>query len=147
MFSLGLPSRLHKANTAVSRYDVRLLLDTLPPSTSGPGDIDTARLSPTGWSDLPSDSEDTFFFSPDEVEDYHREKRRRMIDQSREERLRALRAESGDDAAREEEDPWGGSDEEVLASSLLPLCTNSNLAPRSRMNLRRSSCDEPPLTS
>ncbi|KAI0804703.1 hypothetical protein BC629DRAFT_1201402 [Irpex lacteus] len=99
----------------VDRYDVRLLLDTLPPSTSGPGDVDTARLSPTGWSDLPSDSEDTFFFSPDEVEDYHREKRRRMIDQSREERLRALRAESGDDAAREEEeDPWGGSDEEEL---------------------------------
>lgn len=127
MFSLGSPSRLHKANEVVSRYDVRLLLDTLPPSTSGLGDVDTARLSPTGWSDLPSDSEDTFFFSPDEVEDYHREKRRRMIDQSREERLRALRAESGDDAAREEEeDPWGGSDEEVRAYSSMSLRRNSS---------------------
>lgn len=64
--------------------------------------------SPGGWSDLPSDAEDTFFFSPDEAEDYRREKRRRLIDQGREARLRALRAEEG-----EEEEQWGGSDEEV----------------------------------
>lgn len=89
---------------------MRLLLDTLPPVASSL--VEDDRLSPTGWSDLPSDAEDTFFFDPDEVEDYHREKRRRMIDQGREERLRALRAEEGEDD-EEEEEQWGGSDEEV----------------------------------
>ncbi|KAI0084531.1 hypothetical protein BDY19DRAFT_970782 [Irpex rosettiformis] len=95
-------------------YDVRLLIDTLPSSTEGETlQSNDARLSPTGWSDLPSDTEDTFFFSPEEVEDYHREKRRRMIDQSREERLRALRGEAGDDEDENfDDDPWGGSDEE-----------------------------------
>ena len=95
------------------RYDVRLLLDTLPEVSSQPAS-DGMRLSPTGWSDLPSDAEDTFFFSPDELADIHREKRRRMIDGSREERLRALRATLGEQQDEiQEEDPWGGSDEEV----------------------------------
>lgn len=95
------------------RYDVRLLLDTLP-AAEPPSAFEGGRLSPTGWSDLPSDTEDTFFFSPDEVEDFHREKRRRMMDQNREERLRALRAELGEDGdIAPEQDAWGGSDEEV----------------------------------
>ncbi|KAG1761424.1 hypothetical protein EDD22DRAFT_17484 [Suillus occidentalis] len=89
------------------RYDARLLLDAVPehasPSTSQP-----RSLSPTGWSDLPSDSEDTFFFTPYEVEDYRREKRRRLIDQNREDRLRAL-TETDES---EQSDLWGGSDEE-----------------------------------
>ncbi|KIJ62464.1 hypothetical protein HYDPIDRAFT_114591 [Hydnomerulius pinastri MD-312] len=91
----------------VDRYDVRLLLDTLPERDVGPSQV--RPLSPSGWSDLPSDSEDTFFFSPDELEDYRRDKRRRLIDRGREERLKALAAAEG-----EEEDPdlWGGSDEE-----------------------------------
>ena len=73
--------------------------------------------SPGGWSDLPSDAEDTFFFSPDEVEDYRREKRRRLLDQGREARLRALRDEEpGDEQPAEEQ--WGGSDEEVRYTSL-----------------------------
>ncbi|KAI0338718.1 hypothetical protein BDW22DRAFT_670072 [Trametopsis cervina] len=101
----------------VDRYDARLLLDALP--LEGPSGVSTpasenARLSPTGWSDLPSDAEDTFFFSPEEVEDFHREKRRRTMERGREERLRARRAEDGeDDEGKEhEEDTWGGSDEE-----------------------------------
>ncbi|KAJ7235105.1 hypothetical protein B0H12DRAFT_1142148 [Mycena haematopus] len=89
----------------VDRYDARLLLESLPKlnSTFSPP-------SPTGWSDLPSDTEDTFFFSPREADDYRQEKRRKLMDQAREERLRARRAEDGES---EEEDIWGGSDEEV----------------------------------
>ncbi|KAJ3486079.1 hypothetical protein NLI96_g4487 [Meripilus lineatus] len=94
--------------TWIDRYDARLLLDELPTAGVKPHTAD--RLSPTGWSDLPSDTEDTFFFQPDEAEDFRREKRRKLIDQSREERLRALRAE--DDPELPPEEVWGGSDEE-----------------------------------
>ncbi|KAJ7485145.1 hypothetical protein B0H11DRAFT_1722384 [Mycena galericulata] len=89
----------------VDRYDARLLLDTLPKFTKHK----SSPPSPSGWSDLPSDTEDTFFFSPHEAEDYRQEKRRRLMDQAREERLKARRAEDGEP---EEEDAWGGSDEE-----------------------------------
>ena len=103
------------------------MLDSLPPVQSGPRAITPLKSgraeSPGGWSDLPSDSEDTFFFSPDELEDYHREKRRRTIDQVREERLKARLAEdeglNGEVEADGEGDVWGGSDEEVGPS--LPL--------------------------
>lgn len=78
--------------------------------SSGPTPAE--RYSPTGWSDLPSDTEDTFFFDPDEVEEYQREKRRKLMDQSREDRLRALQAE--DEPGAPQEDIWGGSDEEVI---------------------------------
>lgn len=77
-------------------------------------------LSPTGWTDLPSDAEDTFFLSPEETEDYRRDKRRRMIDRSREERLRALAAASETGAEGDPVDEWGGSDEEVCMSITLP---------------------------
>ncbi|KAG1869306.1 hypothetical protein C8R48DRAFT_701046 [Suillus tomentosus] len=93
--------------TWVDRYDARLLLDAFPEHTS----LSTTQprsLSPTGWSDLPSDTEDTFFFTPYEIEDYRREKRRRLIDQNREDRLKAL-AETDEN---EQLDLWGGSDEE-----------------------------------
>jgi hypothetical protein len=75
----------------------------------------TRAESPGGWSDLPSDTEDTFFLSPSEVEDYRRDKRRKLIDSYREERVRARRAEDGDEEEEEEEERevWGGSDEEV----------------------------------
>lgn len=99
------------------RYDARLLLDALPdvplPTTASAEE----PSSPDGWSDLPSDAEDTFFFSSQEVEDYRREKRRRIISEDRQARLRAIRSEVGDeekvDADPREE--WGGSDEEVLS--------------------------------
>ncbi|KAL4254179.1 hypothetical protein ABKN59_004543 [Abortiporus biennis] len=92
----------------VDRYDARLLLDTLPQIHR---ESVTERYSPTGWSDLPSDAEDTFFLSTDETEDYRRAKRRRLIDQAREDRLRSLREER-DNEEPEDPDPWGGSDEE-----------------------------------
>ncbi|KAJ7086415.1 hypothetical protein B0H15DRAFT_348651 [Mycena belliarum] len=91
----------------VDRYDARLLLDALPKSARQ----DTPP-SPSGWSDLPSDAEDTFFFSPHEAEDYRQEKRRRLLDRAREERLRARKAEEGEPEEEEEEDAWGASDEE-----------------------------------
>ncbi|KAH9916625.1 uncharacterized protein B0H18DRAFT_884683, partial [Fomitopsis serialis] len=93
------------------RYDARLLLDALPSiSYDIPSDVPS---SPGGWSDLPSDAEDTFFFSSDEVEEYRRDKRRRLIDQGREDRLRALRSEAEAEADEQPaEEQWGGSDEE-----------------------------------
>jgi hypothetical protein len=99
---------IHRLTNILDRYDVRLLLESLPEPDAEHSQV--RPISPSGWSDLPSDSEDTFFFSPDEVEDYRREKRRRLIDRGREERLKALAAEEGE----EDSDPWGGSDEEVL---------------------------------
>ncbi|EPQ53087.1 hypothetical protein GLOTRDRAFT_140022 [Gloeophyllum trabeum ATCC 11539] len=97
----------------VDRYDARLLLDALPSSIADTQEPLSPTLSTSGWSDLPSDSEDTFFFTPAELEDYHRQKRRRIIDAAREERLRALREEDDTTFAQNpEEDRWGGSDEE-----------------------------------
>ncbi|THH32733.1 hypothetical protein EUX98_g1443 [Antrodiella citrinella] len=95
----------------VDRYDARLLLDALPSVSSSESKVD--RLSPTGWSDLPSDSEDTFFLNKEETDDYRREKRRKVLADLREERLRALRAESGEAEDANDEDVWGGSDEDT----------------------------------
>ncbi|KAI9069861.1 hypothetical protein FKP32DRAFT_1586549 [Trametes sanguinea] len=52
-----------------------------------------------------------FFLSPEEVEDYRREKRRRVIHEDREARLRALKAERDEEPVDPRAD-WGGSDEE-----------------------------------
>ena len=100
------------------RYDARLLLDTLPnqnPKIPTQSTVSKEPDSPTGWSDLPSDTEDTFFFTPDETEDFRREKRRRLLERAREERLKARMEEDHveDEENQEEEDVWGGSDEEV----------------------------------
>ncbi|GLB42678.1 hypothetical protein LshimejAT787_1201270 [Lyophyllum shimeji] len=95
----------------VDRYDVRLLLDSLPPVS--PSDaLQSVPASPGGWSDLPSDNEDVFFLSADEVADFRREKRRRRIEQAREERLQARLAEDDEPVGQVKEDVWGGSDEE-----------------------------------
>ncbi|CAA7266780.1 unnamed protein product [Cyclocybe aegerita] len=100
----------------VDRYDARLLLDSLPTSTPGASTTSTLTTappdSPTGWSDLPSDSEDTFFLDPDEVEDFQREKRRRELEKIRGERLKARMEEDGAGPSVPAEDVWGGSDEE-----------------------------------
>lgn len=96
-----------RSNSEYYRYDARLLLDTLPTSEAHKA----VPSSPTGWSDLPSDSEDTFFLSADEVDDYRRVKRRRTIDADRAARLQALHLEHGEEIQDQEQ--WGGSDEEV----------------------------------
>ena len=105
----------------IFRYDGRLLLDALPlHSRSANLTMQSVPDSPGGWSDLPSDSEDTFFLSPEETEDFHREKKRRLLNQNKDERLRARRREDGESSEPEEnEEIWGGSDEEVCSSSLL----------------------------
>ncbi|KIY44661.1 hypothetical protein FISHEDRAFT_67378 [Fistulina hepatica ATCC 64428] len=89
------------------RYDARLFLECLPDDLVDSSAPPLAPPSPTGWSDLPSDTEDTFFLTVEEADDYRREKRRRLLDHSHEQRLRARKLEDG--AA---DDPWGGSDEE-----------------------------------
>src|SRR5436309_2294632 len=107
--------------TRTNRYDVRLLLDQLPSASSRtPAPAPTRADSPGGWSDLPSDSEDMFFLSPSEVEDYRREKRRKLIENYREERVRARRAEDGDEDEAEDE-AWGGSDEEVRMTVFIAI--------------------------
>ena len=102
------------------RYDARLLLDNIFPNSNSKVSTATSVSqqpdSPTGgWSDLPSDTEDTFFFTPDETEDFRKEKRRRLLEQTREERLKARMEEDQveDEENQEEEDVWGDSDEEV----------------------------------
>ncbi|KAH9923979.1 uncharacterized protein BXZ73DRAFT_103709 [Epithele typhae] len=71
--------------------------------------------SPGGWSDLPSDAKDPFFFSTREMEDYRCDMRRRVLDDNREARLRALRDADGsdNDDPKSPKDDWGGSDEEL----------------------------------
>lgn len=108
----------NEIDVIISRYDARLLLDA-PPDPGLPHEFDTRRNSPSGWSDLPSDIEETFFFSPEEAEDYRNEKRRRLFEQAHEERIKA-RLEEEKEAAQEvvDDDPWGGSDEEASISYL-----------------------------
>ncbi|KAF8509753.1 hypothetical protein BU17DRAFT_98632 [Hysterangium stoloniferum] len=108
----------------VDRYDARLLLTSLPGVKAH---RDAKALadppSPTGWSDLPSDSEDTFFFTPAEIEEYHSAKRRKLADAGRQERLRALRKADPDPVLDFEQDreQWGDDDEEpdVAQSTLM----------------------------
>ncbi|KDQ52528.1 hypothetical protein JAAARDRAFT_702311 [Jaapia argillacea MUCL 33604] len=83
-------------------YDARLLLDALPtirPSaTSQSSHLHASPPSPTpsqsGWSDLPSDTEDTFFLSPQETQSYLSNKRLKLMEDSRQARLAALRSPS-----------------------------------------------------
>ncbi|KAA1475316.1 hypothetical protein DENSPDRAFT_420265 [Dentipellis sp. KUC8613] len=104
----------------IDRYDALLLLDALPKPT--PVSSSSRPPSPSGWSDLPSDAEDTFFFTPEEAEDYHREKRRRIINQLREERLKAREAEDDGDDLHPATEQWGGSDEEPEETQRAVMC-------------------------
>jgi hypothetical protein len=112
------------------RYDARLLdphhlpkLIDRTASSSSPDAVHSASHhfhhhpprpdSPGGWSDLPSDAEDTFFLTPDETADLHRTKRLRHLDDLRTARLRALSPDPDASAFQPDLDPWGDSDEEV----------------------------------
>ena len=107
-----------RTNVFSCRFDARLLLSELPSYCSAKSEPVLEPGSPgssSGWSDLPSDTEDAFFLSASEVDDVRRTKRRRMLDDAREQRLSALRAAGNDDddeAEKDDADIWGGSDEE-----------------------------------
>ena len=103
------------------RYDARLILDSLP---THPGE--QRPSSPSGWSDIPSDTEDTFFFGRAEAEDYRRDKRRRLLENAREERLRALEQLEPADEPRETR--WA-SDEEVRVSDALKSVCDTRISP------------------
>lgn len=110
------------SSLSFQRYDARLLLDALPSVSSSGNRIHanaatTRPSSPGGWSDLPSDAEETFGLSRLEMEDFHREKRRKTMYRVREERLKARMEEEGEEG--EEEGPReGDSDEEVCSRPL-----------------------------
>jgi hypothetical protein len=81
-----------------------------PPPASSPSNDPLAKI---GWDDLDSDSEDTFFMSIKEIEEFKADKTRREMEESRQKRMRAL--EEQEAAERDPNDPasWGGRDEEV----------------------------------
>lgn len=117
------------------RYDARQLLDHLPTGDN----IASNPPSPSGWSDLPSDTEDTFFLKPEETEDFRREKRRKALERLRDERMAAIRAEAEAEQGPEEE-AWGDSDEEVCRH-ILRLCIFAHTAASpSPMKPKRPSC-------
>ena len=94
------------------RFDVRLLVTSLPTSirTSAPSAIHP-EIDET-WEDLPSDAEDNFFLSPEEVEEYRLRKRLELMERNR---LKRIRQAEESEAANSDptEDIWGESDEEV----------------------------------
>ena len=87
-----------------------MLLTSLPPRAVISSSNDP--LAKVGWDDLDSDSEDTFFMSAAEIENFKADKIRREMEESRQKRLRAL--EEREAVERDPNDPAGwGSDEEV----------------------------------
>ncbi|KAK4705680.1 hypothetical protein P7C70_g508, partial [Phenoliferia sp. Uapishka_3] len=83
----------------IDRYDALNLLDAVPPSANEPP-------SPTlsaGFSDLPSDNEEMFYFDAETREEIEREKKRRKLNEGREERLRAIKEQ--EEAARIADEP------------------------------------------
>ncbi|CAE6497442.1 unnamed protein product [Rhizoctonia solani] len=119
----------------VDRFDVRLLLDSLD-NVATPASIQLDSLNEppadVGWDDLPSDAEDTFFLTPKEVDEYQHDKRRKMLEQGRQDRLRALaEANEINDPGVIPEALWGGSDEE-------PDDAQANLMRRTAAHIRAS---------
>ncbi|KAF9652545.1 hypothetical protein BDM02DRAFT_2771199 [Thelephora ganbajun] len=107
----------------LDRYDARLILGS---SSTQPGE--RRSPSPSGWSDIPSDTEDTFFFGQAEAEDYRRDKRRRLIESAREERLRAL----------EQLEPTNEQQETYWASDEEPDKVQKNLMQRTALHIQSS---------
>ncbi|GAA6035256.1 hypothetical protein JCM8097_008787 [Rhodosporidiobolus ruineniae] len=83
------------------RYDLLHLLPSLPSHLSFPHPAPTPSLSTSdpppaarspspGFSDLPSDHEELFFFSPAERLEVERKKKRRRVEEERERRVKAV---------------------------------------------------------
>jgi hypothetical protein len=79
------------------RYDARLLLDSF---TLLSLDASTGSQPPSPtlstWSDFPEDSQETFFLNQEEVEDYDRRKRRRLLDEAYERRRKEREEEEAE---------------------------------------------------
>ena len=76
------------------RYDVLNLLGGLPMHLPrSPGADPPSPTASVGFSDLPSDSEEMFYFSAAERDEITRKKKRRRLEEGRNERMRALEAE------------------------------------------------------
>ncbi|KAF5320130.1 hypothetical protein D9611_010276 [Ephemerocybe angulata] len=111
----NVPSEISGKEVWVDRFDARLLLDSLAGLALDEGSnaepsIEPASPASSTWSDFPEDSRETFFLSQTEIEDYHRIKRRRMMDEAHERRLKE----------REEEDRKAELDLANVNSDLEP---------------------------
>ncbi|EGG10975.1 uncharacterized protein MELLADRAFT_102807 [Melampsora larici-populina 98AG31] len=73
----------------VDRYDARLLLPTTPPTGfEEPTILTPPPVSPTGYSDLPSDHEEMFYFDESERQEIAQRKQRRKRDEQQHKRIR-----------------------------------------------------------
>lgn len=112
---LGAPQEGRKLTRHATRsYDALNLLDALPPHT--PRSRSPSPALSVGFSDLPSDSEEMFYFDPTTREEIGREKKRRKLEDGREERLRLIR-EREEDERRADEVRFG-----LSVSSPLGVC-------------------------
>ncbi|GJN91873.1 hypothetical protein Rhopal_004898-T1 [Rhodotorula paludigena] len=87
------------------RYDILHLLPSLPPdtTTATPTATPAHPRSPSpGFSDLPSDHEELFYFSPAERIELERRKKRRRLEVEREERLRRVEEREREEREAEE---------------------------------------------
>jgi hypothetical protein len=71
-----------------------MILDREPLSAS-------STPSSSGWSDLPEDASETFGMSLEEADDYHRNKRRRLLEEAHDHRMKEREAEDAEVAAAE----------------------------------------------
>jgi len=97
------PNATRDSDTSYHRYDARLLLQSFSDISiaNNPIPDDEDELACSSWADFPEDSRETFFLSPEQAEDYHRIKRRRMIDEAHERRLREREEEDRNAAEAE----------------------------------------------
>lgn len=118
--------RLLKTRLFISlRFDVRLLVTSFPTLATSSGTPATQHDDDETWEDLPSEAEDNFFLSSEEIEKYRLRKRLELMERNRLERIR--QAEDAEQInSNLTSDRWGGSDEEVCADPIDvtrgPLC-------------------------
>ena len=93
------------------RFDARLLLTRIPVYSRLHA---SAEHQPEneGWDELPSDAEDMWFFGSEEAVEYRYKKRRKLIEDMRNVRMRQMETQTNDNL----DEIWGDSDEEVFAS-------------------------------
>jgi len=92
------------------RFDGRLLLPRIPEYTRLHAP-EEHKSENDGWDELPSDAEDMWFFRSEEAVEYRSKKRRKLIEDMRNDRLRQMAAQTSDNL----DELWGGSDEEVFS--------------------------------